>query len=320
MLNIISRSINNKEIRGPKKVVNNLILGLEAIGYPYVINKDLNSCKRLWIHDDIDALYKIKNLKEEIKVLAGPNLFVYPKNIPKNLNLSKAVYIQPSKMVKDIWEKLGYNKTPIEAWPVGIDTEKYSPFNDKKDIVLVYFKNREISELDQIKKILQNKKINFETIIYGSYNENDYYSLLKRTKYIIWLGMYESQGIALEEALSCNIPMIVLDNQKLLNDFDKDTTSAPYFDDRCGLKIKNMEKLDANIDIMEKTYMELKPRDYVLENLELKKQAEKFIDLYEKNFNLRKQDGFKENCDKANNFKISIIKRLIGRIYRKIYY
>ena len=105
MLNIISRSIYNKNTRGPKKVVDNLILGLEKMNYSYVINKDLNSCKRLWIHDDIDALYDLKKIKKDVAVIIGPNLFVNPENIPNNLDLSKTVYLQPSINVKNIWEK-----------------------------------------------------------------------------------------------------------------------------------------------------------------------------------------------------------------------
>jgi glycosyltransferase involved in cell wall biosynthesis len=319
MLNIISRSIQNKKTRGPKKVVDNLILGLERMGYPYVINKDLNSCKRLWIQDDTDALYDLKNINEDVKVLVGPNLFVNPENIPDSIDLSKTVYVQPSKNVLNIWEKKGYDKSPLEVWAVGIDTEKYVPFADTKDIVLVYFKNRTKEELNQIETILKNKEIDYKTIVYGTYQEAEYHNLLKRTKYIIWLGIYESQGIALEEALSCNIPMIVLDTQIPKNTFDIHSTSAPYFDGRCGIIIKDMEEFDLKIQTMEKSYKTFQPRDYILENLELRSQAEKFIDLYEKYFGLRREDGFKEKCDNTKDYKVSVVKRLYRKIYGKLF-
>lgn len=320
MLNIISRSVQNKKIRGPKKVVDNLILGLEKIGYPYVINKDLNSCKRLWIQDDTDSLYDLKKLNSDIKVLVGPNLFVNPENIPDSIDLSKTVYLQPSKNVLDIWNKKGYNKSPLEVWPVGIDTEKYVPFKDSKDIVLLYFKNRTKEELFYVENILRNKKINYETIIYGAYKEAQYYELLKRTRYIVWLGIYESQGIALEEALSCNIPMVVIDTQLPNNEFDKNSTSAPYFDERCGIIIKEISTLEPTLTIMEEKYSQLKPRDYVLENLELKSQAEKFIGFYEKYFGMSREDGLQEKCDNTKDYKVNSIKRLYRKIYGKFFH
>jgi len=320
MLNIISRSIQNKKIRGPKKVVNNLILGLEKMNYPYVINKDLNSCERLWIHDDIDALYDLKNINKDIGVIIGPNLFVNPENIPNSINLSKTVYIQPSINVKNIWEKRGYNKSSIEVWSVGIDTEKYTPFGDKKDTVLIYFKNRTKEELEQIESVLKNKNLTYKIIAYNSYREEDYYPLLKKIKYIIWLGIYESQGIALEEALSCNIPMIILDTQVLKNEFDINSSSAPYFDKRCGIIVKDIQKLKSSVDIMEQTYPTFNPREFILENLELKKQAEKFIDLYKKYFQLKKDDDSKEKCDNTKNYKISTITRIWHKICRKIFH
>ena len=51
MINIISRAAVSNRASGPKKVVSNLIKGLEKIGYPYVVNARLDACKRLWIQE-----------------------------------------------------------------------------------------------------------------------------------------------------------------------------------------------------------------------------------------------------------------------------
>ena len=55
MINIISKAYLSKNATGPKKVVDNFIKGLDILGYPYVINKRLDACQRLWIHDDTAA-------------------------------------------------------------------------------------------------------------------------------------------------------------------------------------------------------------------------------------------------------------------------
>lgn len=321
-------------MRGPKKVVENLILGLKKINYPYVVNKDLNSCKRLWIHDDIGALYNIEKLNKDVKVLIGPNLFVNPENIPNHLHIKDAVYLQPSQNVVDVWTKREYDKSPLEVWPVGIDTEKYTPFDDAKNIVLIYLKNRRREDLIEIEKILNDKRIDYKIIIYGSYKEENYYSFLKKTRYIIWLGTYESQGIALLEALSCNIPVIVLNNHIPKNIYDINSSSAPYFDKECGIIVKNIQELEKSIDNMEQRYLELHPRDFILKNLGLEKQAEKFINLYEKHFNLKTKEGFKEKCITCKSYNSNLLKklyniympphhslsRLPAKIYKKTFY
>src|SRR4051812_45284441 len=96
MLNIISKSYCRRFQSGPKKVVDNLIKGLEKIGYPYVTNRRLDACARLWVHDDVAALKLVSTLPPEIKVVVGPNLVVMPRNLPPHINLSRAVYVHPS--------------------------------------------------------------------------------------------------------------------------------------------------------------------------------------------------------------------------------
>jgi len=315
MLNIISRSILFKNVSGPKKVVENLIKGLDILGYPYVINKGLDSCQRLWIHDDTIALKKVAPLPPEIKVVAGPNLYNLPKNIPSDLDLKRVVYLQPSPWAKKFWEYFGFNKCVLDVWPTGIDTEKFKPFNEKKEFVLVYFKFRLESELKGAKKILEKRGLNYKIIEYGKYKNMDYQNLLRKTRYIIWLGITESQGIALAEALSADIPILIWDVKymgqsvsRIISNFTKEekdyqnTTSAPYFDDSCGVKIKEASELEKAVEYMEKNLNKFQPRKYILENLSLDKKAKDLIFLYEKHFGLKYKDGFNEKLLKRGDW------------------
>src|SRR6185437_7845479 len=120
MINIISKSYNRLTPSGPKKVVENLIRGLDQLNYPYVINRRLDACKRLWVHDDIDALWQLKDLSANIKAVVGPNLFVKPGQVPKNLDLSRAVLLQPSQWAADFWMHFGWNSCPVQVWATGI--------------------------------------------------------------------------------------------------------------------------------------------------------------------------------------------------------
>ena len=319
MLNIISRSILFKNVSGPKKVVENLIKGLDKLGYPYVVNKRLDACKRLYIHDDRTAFLNIPKIDQNVKIITGPNIFNLPMDIPNNIDISRTVYIQPSEWAKELFLDCDFNKCKLDFWPVGIDTDEFKPLNLKKEFILIYFKIRDKEseekllekELKQIENVLKNKKLDYRIIKYSSYKEEDFKNLLNKSRYIIWLGMLETQGIAFEEALATNIPVLVCDFNShftcIKNRQDKyyKVTNAPYFSDASGLKIKNLSELERAINFMENNLSGFNPRKYILKNLSLEKQAKELILLYQKHFGMSYEEGFKErllkNGDWLNN-------------------
>ena len=329
MLNIISRSIVSNNISGPQKVVENLIKGLNIIGYPYCINKDLDATSQLWIHDDPLALKEASRLG--LKAIVGPNIYVLPRNIPNNIVLSKFVYIHPSEWAMNFWKYLGFKKCILDFWPTGIDTDEFPErVKPENGSALIYFKQRRNDELDFIKKILERNKINYDIISYGRYEQKDYLKKLKNTKYIIWLGRQESQGIALEEAMSMNVPILVWDvmnighwvpNKKESTFFSKEeseyeeTTSAYYFDNSCGIKIKEQKDVENSLYTMEKEWRSFEPRNYILKNLSLEKQARDFIELFNKYYNISYIDGQKENL---KNNKKWINDKITFKVFIKI--
>jgi hypothetical protein len=317
MINIISKSIIGKDVNGPQKVVSNLIKGLDILGYPYCINKALNTTSQLWIHDDSTALKEASRLK--IKAIVGPNIYIIPRNIPQNLDLTNFVYIHPSKWAADFWKDLGFNKCPLDYWPAGINTDEFVEREKPNDgLVLIYFKQRYTEELKYLEKILNDNNIKYETIIYGSYNQSDYLEKLKNTKYVIWLGRQESQGIALEEAMATNVPILVWDilkighwspTKKEIDIFTKEEleytncTSAYYFDETCGIITKNIEEIEESIKKMELVWQSFKPREYILKNLSLEKQAKDFIELFNKHYGISYEEGKKEIQKTKNKWR-----------------
>jgi glycosyltransferase involved in cell wall biosynthesis len=265
-----------------------------------VVNQRLDACQRLWIHDDLVALNKINCLDPKIKVVVGPNLYVLEREIPAVLNLSKVVYLHPCLWSKELWLESGFNRCPIEIWPVGIDTDYFYDSAQKKNIVLVYFKKRTKDELLAIENLLKSKNIEYVIIKYGKYKENKYREILFRSRYVIWLGGSESQGIAMLEALSSNVPVLVYDiksSNKII------ITSAPYFSDQCGLKINDSNKISEAVDFMEKSLSLFKPREFILKNFELNKKAKDFIEIYDRYFGLSFQSGLSEKTLLAGNWR-----------------
>ena len=312
MLNIISKSFYCPHPTGPNKVIKNLIKGLDKIKYPYVINKDPLFGEFIYINDDVVALKYLQKNKPEFKAIIGPNIIIPPN---EKIDYTNLVLVQPSEWTKKFCIKYRFNKSPIEAWPIGIDTDTFVPSNNMKDKVLIYFKNRFKFELSAVICALEKREIKYSLIEYGEYREVDYQEALKRAKYIIWIGRQESQGIAMGDALASNIPMIVLDVPRLghwVPSTEKEkimftqkeldftgVTSAPFFDDRCGFKVLSFEEVEKKINEMEKKYLSFKSRKYILENLSLEGQAQALLDIFKKyNFNNKYHDQFKNTSVK----------------------
>jgi glycosyltransferase involved in cell wall biosynthesis len=305
MINIISTQARHSNITGPAKVFRNLVKGLDKIGYPYVINRDLNATKRLWIHDDITAL-RYMHRSKAYKVV-GPNLFVMPSDIPPGISFDGALYLQPCEWAKQVWELVGFNACPIAAWPVGIDTDEFLPVPvpQSKRHVLVYHKMRDPQELPRIFEALHNLRLDYRFALYGDYTEVEYKQLLSKTSFVVWHGRAESQGIALQEAMACNIPILLCDVTSVaqtrggyaftseLHNFP--VTAAPYFSELCGIRITDLNDLPGTLERMCEMQASFQPRQYVLENLSLQSQAQTLIRFWE-NWDMSFEQGLTETC------------------------
>lgn len=302
MLNIISLSAVRDKITWPGKVVRNLMKWLDILGYPYVLNQALNTTERLWIHDDTVALRYLDKLENYVKPIIGPNLYSLPRNIPDEVQIKNTPYIMPSQWIIDFWKQLGYSGI-MWIWATWIDTHTFAPSqNPSSNEVLVYIKKRSLDEERIVLQELEKKWILYSIIRYGAYAESDFQNVLSRVKYVIWLGCAETQGIALEEILSMNIPILVWDITFLgqwtpasKRDQDNFTyeesqfdivTSVPYFDERCGFIVKSWNEIPKAIEVMEHAYNTYSPREYIIENLSLAGQARAFLGLYETYYNL----------------------------------
>jgi len=298
MLDILY-SYDLRHISGPTKVVANLIKGLDRIGCEYVLNSRWPRQPYVFIPNGRANIVRVLQTSTSQKIAIGPNLFTFPNEIPGYLSwiIAKSnLYIQPSLLAANVWQLLGFNLLPIGIWPVGIDTEIFSPSTKKATRkVLVYHKERSKHELAEIEKVLSEMNLDYWTIIYGQYREAEYLQLLEQTSFILWHGGHESQGIALQEALSSNIPALVCDATSFyqMENFPNypfieilkriEVTSAPYFDNRCGIKITDIAALPAALEQMMDLLGDFSPREYVLENLDLEIQARNLLKLMDKN-------------------------------------
>lgn len=103
---------------------------------------------------------------------------------------------------------------------------------------------------------------------------------------MIFVCEHESQGLAYQECLSTGVPVLAWEQGQWLdpNRFawgtaDIPATSVPYWDERCGLKFKDINEFPERlIEFLDKRAQgKFSPRDYIIENLTLKKCAGSFL-------------------------------------------
>lgn len=224
-----------------------------------------------------------------IKYIFGPHFSVFPSgNLSRINNIHKnAVYIQPSDWARDVWINKGANSiVPIKTFSFPVDIERFKPLdNGEKNQVYIYFKRRRPDELEYLENFLKKKNIDYKIFNYVTkYKETDYLNTLQHAKYGIILDAHESQGFATEEALSCNIPLLVWNVKSMHQEYGSRydnivATSIPYWDERCGEYFYNSDELEKTYDKFIDKLHTYKPREYIVENLSPKKCAENLLEL-----------------------------------------
>lgn len=268
---------------GPGKVVKNLKKGLDIIGHKYSENNNILNNNDFNIFLQIHPLIKTSAIKNSI---IGPNVCVLPIDNDIVLNQEYKKIIVPSEWIKNKYKKW-ISEDKIEIWSVGIDTDFFSDKSkkDKEFDCLIYFKRRDESELKFIECFLKEKKQTYKIIRYGNYNELDFIDTISKSKYGIVIDSCESQGIAIQEMMSCNLPLLVWD-VKFWNDRGEENkfeaTSIPLFNEQCGLFFYEKEELKNKWNDFMLNLNFYNPRNYILENLTLEKKAKELIKIFNK--------------------------------------
>lgn len=227
------------------------------------------------------------------KFIFGPHFSVFPNKIVKRFNNShkNGIYIQPSQPSVNTWQKeFSFNSLPMKAMAFGVNTNKFKQLNNiKKDNIFLYYKDRDPNELVLLKKFLQDQNINYKFFSYMErYTEQDFLSYIQSCKYGIWLGCHESQGFALEESLSCDVPLLVWTvklriQQYSMRDVYKNVkspvTSIPYWDNNCGEYFEEENELEETFSKFINNLEKYEPRKFVIENISMEACEKNFLNL-----------------------------------------
>lgn len=224
----------------------------------------------------------------------GPHHSIFPEErlLRQINNANNSVYIQPSPWARDVWINKGAEKyLPIKSFPFPVEIDLFnSPkSNSDKTNIFIMFKHRHPNEISYIEGYMRSKHIGFRTFIYNGYKQEDYLNYLQTCKYGIWVGRHESQGFALEEALSCNIPLLVwsVTNMRQQHGWsgcpDVPGTTIAFWDERCGEYFEKQEDFEKTYETFMKKIETYKPREFIENTVSVKQCATNFENLFVKN-------------------------------------
>ena len=228
----------------------------------------------LWIPANEELLTRVLESKVQAhRLFIGPNIAIEkPKLSELILQIPNSRVLVPSASMRDILldRKLGYTSENILIWFAGVDQEFWKPTEGpEKNFVLVYQKGPDSEERVKIvEKSLLKLKIPSATLRYGEYRQGEYFRLLNKCKFVIWVGHTETQGIAQFQAWAMNVPTLVsgLPKRRLEERDGLMASAAPYLNEKTGILARREYPSLEEIMSMNNLFEDYSPRLWVTEN------------------------------------------------------
>ena len=268
-------------MNGPHKVVDNLIKSLEQEKIEYAINEEKYEHNFL-VQYDATAHEKHSKIEQETTII-GPQVWMfdgYGQFLIENQNYYKKI-IAPSEWVKNKFiTKFNLPEDKLAVWPVGI--EEFNNIREPNYDCLIYFKRRDQSELDAVKKFLVSNGLSYRMVEYGTYGEDGFKQLVNSAKFCFLINGTESQGIAVQEIMSMGVPIIAWDIKEWLDQgeaYRVPATSIPYWDERCGEVFFNIEDLEVTFSKFYATLDQYDPKAFVKDNLSFECSVKTLLDI-----------------------------------------
>ncbi len=225
----------------------------------------------------------------------GPGLYDHPK---QNLTLLHdprfRSYIVLCDWMRDLYSS-EWDAEALVTWFGGIDVADWPDARDShKDWdFLVYDKirwhrDRLVPDFQQpLLAKLTGRGLSFKIVRYGRYTLGQYRTLLRRSRAMLFLCEHETQGMAYQEALASNVPVLAWDqgywldpNRTLWEAQPIKASSVPYFSETCGERFRDLEDFDQSLDHFRARFNRYEPRAYIADALSPALSAELYLRAY----------------------------------------
>lgn len=226
--------------------------------------------------------------------ILGPSMYDHPSQNPNIMQDTRfKYYLLTCEWLKDVFSQVYGDKCVL--WHAGISTDEWIDTKEhKKSIdVLIYDKIRWERKkttplfLDPVKNYLEERGLSYFVLQYGDITHDMYKDLLNKSKAMVFLCEHETQGMAYQEALASNVPIIAWDHGWWTDpvwpayaENPIPATSVPLFSPDCGEKFKMISEFPK---VFEKFWARLddyKPREFIQRKVSFKKSAEMYCEYY----------------------------------------
>ncbi|HEX2095671.1 MAG TPA: hypothetical protein VHG28_24955, partial [Longimicrobiaceae bacterium] len=224
----------------------------------------------------------------------GPGLYDHPRLAPDLMRDPRnRFYLVSSEWMRRMFEPW-YGSSCV-LWFAGIDLERWPDTRgEDKDVdVLVYDKirwDRQRYEPELLRPVLEGlaqRGLRVETVRYKLHDHRLYRELLGRSRSLLFLCEHETQGIAYQEALASNVPVLAWDNGFWLDPnrlhFEPEpvpASSIPYFSPECGERFRDAGEFDAAWERFWSRLGAYEPRRFVARELSLERSAGLYLTWY----------------------------------------
>jgi len=224
----------------------------------------------------------------------GPGLLDHPGLAPRLMDDPRfRSYLVPSDWMKALFAKVYGARCGI--WYAGLDLDQWPDFGpEPKDIDFIVYDKLRWSREERVASLLRpvlarlhERGLKIDVVRFGHYGHDDYRSRLRRSRAMVFLCESETQGLAYQEAMACNVPVLAwvngywLDPQRLQFDGEPvPATSVPYFSERCGETFAGAEDFGSALDRFLARRASYEPRLFVSQNLSLEGSGHLYLDYY----------------------------------------
>ena len=280
-------SFSKKVHRGPKIGINSIYKSVDELEFVKKYDPDWSG-ERIWI--PAGTLHIVPNLPQVpsngCQIVYGPNIHIEDIGNKPYLDNEDVTFLVPCEWVIDVARKY-LSIANVVVFPYGIEIPDIAPNVKEKEIIL-YIKNKKDqaklkAEIEVVKKFADRCGLTVKLFEYGQYEKREFLNSLKRVNFAVWLGQTESQGIALMEAWSYNVPTLVRRKDSWL---DQDgelfkSEAAPYLNSERGMYTQSESMHLSDLENFVAQLEEFNPRLSLIGDLDYATTAQRFRNLFE---------------------------------------
>ena len=262
-------------------VVRSVVEGLRAIGADFNFNPGrLSDVARVVYAPSNEALSQAITLKRAGRIdylVAGPVNALF-------LDEADGIILSPEidrHIVAHEWALELYRDAPelqakSRACPCGVDVEWWKPAaRAETRIAVVYWKSGEEAFCEQVEHIvracgLEPRRVRSMHGEHAIFTAADYRRRLGESVIGVFLSTFETQGLALSEAWSMDVPTVVWDPQGTALWRGRSFTSrssAPYLTPATGRTFRTLDELEPVLRGALADRAAFRPRDWMLANM-----------------------------------------------------